>query len=84
MNTPVLTNAHMPANVPKESEAVVTDTPKYPKRDRKGITRWPIEIEDEIAEDFEETRTRVYPLAKRNGVIRELIVKFIAENKGKK
>jgi hypothetical protein len=58
--------------------------PKYPKRDRKGITRWPIEIEDKIAEDFEETRTRVYPLAKRNGVIRELIVNFIAENKGKK
>jgi hypothetical protein len=73
----------MPASIFWESEAVVTET-KYPKRDRKGITRWPIEIEDEIAEDFEETRTRVYPLAKRNGVIRELIVKFIAENKGKK
>jgi hypothetical protein len=84
MNATVLTNAHMPANVAKESEAVVADTPKYPKREREGITRWPLEIEDEIAEEFEKTRARVYPLAKRNGVIRELIVKFIAEHKGKK
>jgi hypothetical protein len=83
MNAPVLTNAHMPANVAKESEAAVAD-PKYPKREREGITRWPIEIENEIAEEFEKTRARVYPLAKRNGVIRELIVKFNAEHKGKK
>jgi hypothetical protein len=83
MNATVSTHAHMPANIPKESEAAVAD-PKYPKREREGITRWPIEIENEIAEKFEETRARVYPLAKRNGVIRELIVKFIAENKGKK
>lgn len=54
---------------------------KPKKRDRKGITRWPIEIEDAIAEQFESTRSRVYPLVKRNAVIRELFIKFIDANK---
>jgi metal-responsive CopG/Arc/MetJ family transcriptional regulator len=62
---------------------VTGKVPKSPKRERPGFTRWPVELEEHVAKEFEETMERVYPLAKRNSVIRELIVRFIADNKEK-
>ena len=82
-STSVLTDAHMSATI-QGMEVAVAKAPKYPKREREGITRWPIEIEDEIAEKFTKTAARVYPLAKRNVVLREIVLRFIEDNKEKK
>ena len=79
----VLTSAHMSAIIPPGAEVAVAQPTKYPKREREGITRWPIEIEDSIAENFVKTAARVYPLVKRNVVLREIILNFIEEHKEK-
>ncbi len=78
----MLTITHMPANVQDEEIAVVeTKKAKASTGKRKGITRFPLEIKDDLAKAFEETRLRVYPLAGRNAVLCDLVAKFVKENK---
>lgn len=80
--TPALPYAHTAASIPDEEVAMAESKKAKPATGkRKGITRFPLEIKDELAKEFEETRLRVFPLAGRNAVLCELVTKFVKENK---
>jgi len=51
------------------------------KTDKKSENRVPLMMSDAELEAFDKARAKVYPLATRSAVIRELIEKFVKETK---